>query len=248
MFKIGDYVTRRKYNNDILFKIVDINNNQVKLIGVDIRLCADANIDDLIHSTIRKSNEDYFEVKKLNKDYFYIPGIILHLDSDEDYLKRCINYYKKNNIKCYGVKNNENNYINIIDNLIRKYNPSIIVITGHDAKNNKNKYKNSKYFIDTVKHIRNDLGRKDIVIIAGACQSDFINLIKYGSNFASSPAHINIHALDPAIIAANIALYEKGKLIDLNELLSKTKFGADGIGGINTGGVRTVGYPRKDKN
>ena len=42
--------------------------------------------------------------------------------------------------------------------LVRKYNPGIVVITGHDAHYNKKKdnkeYKNSDYYISTVKEIR----------------------------------------------------------------------------------------------
>lgn len=64
------------------------------------------------------------------------------------------------------------------------------------------------------------------------------------ANFASSPKRINIHALDPAIIATSIALTEKGEVIDLLSVLNKTKYGADGIGGIKCNGLMFVGYPR----
>ena len=42
MYKVGSYVTRNKYNNDIIFKIVEIKNNKAILHGVDLRLYADA--------------------------------------------------------------------------------------------------------------------------------------------------------------------------------------------------------------
>ena len=83
-----------------------------------------------------------------------------------------------------------------------------------------------------------------LVIIAGACQSDYEELIKAGANFASSPKRINIHALDPAIIASSLALTERNKEIDLLELLEKTKYGKDGIGGLKSNGLMFVGYPR----
>lgn len=246
MFHIGDYVTRKKYNNDIIFKIKEIINNKVILTGCEIRLYADADIDDLVLTSIRKEKDSY-EIKKLDNKYFYMPGIILHLDSDEDYLNKCKKYYEANHLRSYCILLKEKEYIDNIEELINKYNPTIIVLTGHDAyyKNNNN-YKNSKYFIKTVKYIRSNLNKKEIVIVAGACQSDFINLIKNGSNFASSPSHINIHALDPAIIASYVALYDKNKTIELNEILNKTTYGPDGIGGINTNGVMIVGYPRKE--
>ena len=37
-------------------------------------------------------------------------------------------------------------------------------------------------------------------------------------------------------------------MIDLNEILSKTTYGSDGIGGIRTTGVMKIGTPRKDNN
>ena len=47
MFKIGDYVTRRKYNHDIIFKIIDIKDKTIILKGADVRLLANALVDDL---------------------------------------------------------------------------------------------------------------------------------------------------------------------------------------------------------
>ena len=69
-------------------------------------------------------------------------------------------------------------------------------------------------------------------------------LIKAGANFASSPKKVNIHALDPAIIALTLSLLDKTKEVDLIELLDKTSNGKDGMGGVNTRGVMTTGYPR----
>ena len=83
-----------------------------------------------------------------------------------------------------------------------------------------------------------------LIIIAGACQSNYEALIKSGANFASSPKRINIHALDPAIVATSLALSDKNKSIDLIEILEKTKYGCEGMGGIITNGTMYVGYPR----
>ena len=83
-----------------------------------------------------------------------------------------------------------------------------------------------------------------MLIIAGACQSNYEELIKAGADFASSPKRVNIHALDPAIIATAISLTEKNKEIDLIELLKKTKYGKDGMGGLIVNGLMYVGYPR----
>ena len=248
MFRVGDYVTRKKYNNDILFRIDKIENNKIILSGVDLRLYAECNKEDLVLSTIRKEEEEYNLIKQLDEsNYFYLPGIILHIDSDKNYLEKCLNYYKKHKLKCYSYIYKENEYPNVIEKLIKKHNPDIVVITGHDAYYKKDdKYKNSIYFEECVKKAINI--NNDLIIISGACQSDFISLIKAGSSYASSPSHINIHALDPAIIATYIALSDRKQEINLEDILSKTKYGSDGIGGIKTNGVMKIGTPRKDKN
>ena len=246
MFKIGDYVTRKKYNNDVLFRIKDIKGNLIILCGVDIRLYADSFEDDLVLATISKKKEEYECIRSLNiSDCFYIPGIILHIDSDKEYLDKCLKYYKQQKVKCFGYVYKESEYSSVIGKLILKHNPNILVVTGHDAYyKKKNEYKNSKYFELCVKEAR--ILSPNIIIVAGACQSDFKTLIKCGSTYASSPSHINIHALDPAIIASFVALSDKNKIINLDEILSKTKYGPDGIGGIESYGVMLTGRPRKE--
>ena len=139
-----------------------------------------------------------------------------------------------------------------VNALIEEYKPDILVITGHDAFNKKsgnihdiNNYKNSSNFVKAVKAARKfERSHDKLVIISGACQSNYEELIKAGSNFASSPKRINIHALDPAIIATCVAITEKNKNIDLIDLLNKTKYGPDGMGGIICNGLMYVGFPR----
>ena len=142
--------------------------------------------------------------------------------------------------------------LDLLEKIIKEYNPDIVIITGHDAfyKNNKDnldkkKYKNSEYFIRAVNEARKyEKSHEKLVIIAGACQSDYESLIKAGANYASSPKRVNIHALDPAIIAVTIALTERNKEIDLKTVLEKTKYGKAGMGGIIGNGLMYVGYPR----
>lgn len=245
MIKIGDFVTRKKYNNDILFRVVKIENGKVFLSGVELRLYADSNLDDLrLHSISKKKEEmGEFIENSFSKDSYYIPGIILHIDSDKYYLEKCENYYKKSNVKYFGYVIKETDYNDKILKLIEKHSPDIVVITGHDAfYKDKNKYKNSNYFINAVKEIRKV--NNHVILIVGACQSDYINLIKSGSTFASSPNHINIHALDPAIVASSIALSDKNKIINIEEILKKTKYGSNGIGGTIIYGTMKTIYPR----
>ena len=53
MFQKGDLVTRKSYDNDIVFKIVDINNENYILKGVFVRLFADSPKEDLKFYNIR---------------------------------------------------------------------------------------------------------------------------------------------------------------------------------------------------
>ena len=134
-----------------------------------------------------------------------------------------------------------------IRDLLEEYKPNIVIITGHDAYyNEKNKeYKNSMNFVNAVKEARKYEKEHDkLIIIAGACQSNYEELIKAGANFASSPKRINIHALDPAIIATKISLTDVNNQIDVKSILKETKYGESGIGGIITKGTMYIGYPR----
>lgn len=45
--KIGDYVTRKKYGNDIIFKVYKIESDTVYLKGEQIRLLADSTLEDI---------------------------------------------------------------------------------------------------------------------------------------------------------------------------------------------------------
>ena len=258
-FDIGDYVSRKSYNNDIIFKIIDIKEDTAVLKGVDLRLYADSNLSDLKKEDVSNTNDDRSIVNDnikaldLNRDeYFYLPGKILHIDGDEEYLDRCMNFYKNLNVKAFGIKLNEKDISDNLDEYLLKYNPDILVITGHDAYyskrhdiNNLDNYQNTKNFLRAVKKARKyEKDQNKLIIIAGACQSNYEELIKAGSNFASSPKRINIHALDPAIIASTIAFSEKNRSLDLIPLIEKTKYGSDGMGGIITNGTMYVGYPR----
>lgn len=253
MLNIGDFVTRNSYNNDIVFKIIDIVGGIYYLKGISIRLCADSPLEDLKKVDSKEETLEQFDpvlsdYKNLNRnEYFYLPGKILHIDGDSEYLAKCLNFYKKNKLKAYGKYLNEKNFASNINSLLSQYTPDILVITGHDAfyKKRNNEYKNTSYFVDAVREARKyEKSHDKLLIIAGACQSNYEELIKAGSNFASSPKRINIHALDPAIVAACLAFSNKNDDIDLINILDRTKYGANGIGGIITKGTMYIGYPR----
>lgn len=259
MFKVGEYVTRNSYKNDIIFEIISINEDVYYLKGVSIRLYADSKKEDLEKCDISRDVEENKEFLSRIKDYrldrgdyFYLPGKILHLDGDKDYLNRCLKYYEDVNIMAMGVVVNEEKMPFEIYDLLEKYNPNILVITGHDAYykkkgeiNDINAYKNSLNFVNAVKSARRfESSHQKLIIIAGACQSDYEELIKAGANFASSPKRINIHALDPAIIASRMSLSDSNLDIDLKDIIENTKYGKEGVGGIITKGTMYRGYPR----
>jgi len=259
LFNLGDYVSRNSYNNDTIFEIIGIDGDNVYLKGVNIRLYADSNVKDLKIEDKKKVMDDDNLLDRFAKsitldrsEYFYLPGKVLHIDGDEDYLNRCLKLYEKLNIMAYGVCIDEENVSNEIKGYLEKLSPDILVITGHDAyykrkgdKKDINNYKNSINFLNAVKVARNyEKSQEKLVIIAGACQSDYEELIKAGATFASSPKRVNIHALDPAIVASNVALSDRGKAFDLIDIIEKTKYGSNGMGGVITNGCMYVGYPR----
>lgn len=87
MIRIGDYVTRKSYHNDIVFKVIDIKGDNFILCGACIRLLADSPLNDLIFYD-KEVDDDYFgeeiiEYKTLDRaEYFYLPGKVLHIDAD----------------------------------------------------------------------------------------------------------------------------------------------------------------------
>lgn len=255
MIGIGDYVTRKSYNNDIIFKVVDVQGDNFILSGACVRLLADSPGKDLVPYTNEIEDDDFAldfnEYKMLDRnEYFYLPGKVLHIDGDKDFLDKCMHFYKKNRIKAYGVYSLESELPNNIYGYLEKYDPDILVITGHDSmykrQRSSGSYKNTDNFVKAVHEARRfEKSHEKLLIIAGACQSNYEELIKAGANFASSPKRINIHALDPAIVASSLSFSDKNNNIDLIHILEKTKYGVDGMGGIITKGTMYVGYPRE---
>ena len=64
MFKINDYVSRISYNHDIIFQIIEINENEAKLEGFEKRLIATAPLSDLSlvgHEIVLLQEKNSFE-------------------------------------------------------------------------------------------------------------------------------------------------------------------------------------------
>ena len=167
-------------------------------------------------------------------------GKILHLDGDKKYAEKSDKYYKKMGLNAVVKNIPENKQPEIIKSLLSKYQPDIVIITGHDKMIKKNKnyydiynYKNSKYFMSTVLMAREwekETGH-EITIFAGACQSFYEAIMSSGADFASSPARILIDFLDPIIVAKKVATTEEYKYITIGEIAKELRDGTKGIGG-----------------
>ncbi len=260
MFEVGNYVVRKSYKKDIVFVISELAGNNANLIGYSTRLVADAPLDDLIKvgekeidiekKKMKKMVENVRKSNRKRKAQFskYLPGRILHIDGDAGYLRTCQNVYSKMKIpaQCFFV--NEEDIPREILKFVKKLRPNIIVITGHDSFNKGDKrdihnYKNSKYFVEAVKKIREYSPSYEYpIIIAGACQSHFEALIGAGANFASSPKRVNVNSLDPTIIAIKCSITRYSERVDLVDAISETDKKSDGYGAVETNGCLRLIY------
>ena len=93
-----------------MFKVINILDDIVYLKGAHVRLCADSHLSDLVKA---ENDQDDFtlneELKESRDEYFYLPGKILHIDGDRDYLDRCMFFYNSLGIKANGISISENN-------------------------------------------------------------------------------------------------------------------------------------------
>jgi spore coat assembly protein len=240
-----------------------VNDTEVK------DLLIDKDIETRIYKSIKKSKEIN---KKLNRamqksgnaskqsatqsqgqsiNSYGMPGKVLHLDGDPEYLKICLDVYTKLGIPAIGKAIPENLQYKEVRSLLEQYNPSILVITGHDplinskgSKKDLKNYKNTSSFIKAIKEARKyDPSLDSLVIFAGACQSNYEELIKAGANFASSPSRVMIHALDPLLVVEKIACSRIDKVVPLEEVLGHTVTGMKGVGGIETRGKFRLTMP-----
>jgi spore coat assembly protein len=161
---IGDIVGRRSYQCDLLFRVVEISDDETnaELAGEDMRLIADAPVQDLVIMDSQKQNEMREKLKekentsfrlirqdfhllrhkseysassgyKQDNSYFQLPGRVLHVDGDPYYLSKCLELYKKLNVPAFGIHIKEQEMPDRVIDLIDEIRPHILVITGHDA-------------------------------------------------------------------------------------------------------------------
>lgn len=259
--KKGDFVARKSYGKDILFivdRLIKLKNGNMYAIlkGVTVRIEADAPIDDIekveakrIISAEKKAEQ--LLLSRINNEKQYRnckikTGKILHLDGDRRYSEKSARYYKKMGLDAVVKNIPENRQPDMVRQLLEKYKPDILIITGHDAmlKNGMNysniyNYRNSKNFINTVIEARKwARSSNKLVIFAGACQSFFEALIEAGADFASSPGRILIDFVDPLIVAEKIAITDRTKFVSGYDIAREIKEGEKGIYGIGAMGKK----------
>jgi spore coat assembly protein len=259
----------------------DTQQTHCVLKGLHLRLMADSPIDDLepieaehlrneivrmenMHNNtlrqvlVRRSRErEQIELRRSEATkkftFFDLPGRVLHLDGDEEYLKMCLKTYNQLNLQAVGRWVEESKQADVISNLLEEIRPDILVFTGHDALigngkkdiNDINNYRNSKHFVAAVKKARLvEPSRDELVIFAGACQSHFEAILSAGANFASSPNRIFIHAYDPVFIAEKVAFTPINRIVDVSDAITASVTGVDGVGGLETRGKFRLGMPK----
>ena len=271
--KKGDIVGRKSYGKDIAFFISDIyidkNVAMAMLKGITIRIVADSPIFDLevlsdkaIKNAISKFDFEISNVKEIKntqkvqilKRNSVKYGRILHLDGDRRYSEKSQRFYKNMGLNVIVKNITENKQPQVINSLLNKYYPDVLIVTGHDGMIKKGhnfndiyNYRNSRYFVETVIRARMwERGKNNnLAIFAGACQSYYEALIEAGANFASSPARIMIEYRDPLIIASKIAYTDSNKYVSINDLKPYLKSNYNGMGGTRAKGKKN-GW-QKDK-
>lgn len=275
MFHIGDIVARFSHQQDIFFVIDQIHGDlegggTAILKGLNLRLLADAPLTDLkakrpveVANYEREDNRMiYQKLHKLTKerkadldyksDFFEIPGRVLQLDGDQDYLTQCIKMYKQMGIDAKGICKSEMEQPKVIRKILQENPTDILVLTGHDAFirgkkdfHSMDSYRSSRYFVESVLEARRFQHNRDaLVIFAGACQSNYEAILSAGANFASSPKRMLIHAFDPVFVVERIAFTPMEQIVSVKDILMHTITGTDGVGGIETRGQMRRGYPR----
>ena len=144
--------------------------------------------------------KNVFNINKQNRSSsIATTGKILHLDGDKRYTEKSMKYYKSLGLNAVVKNVAENRQAQVVKALLERYQPDVLILTGHDGMIKKGtgfndiyNYRNSRHFINTVNEARkwNPKG-KDLAIFAGACQSYYEAIMAAGANFASSPRKNN---------------------------------------------------------
>ncbi|MEG0775657.1 sporulation peptidase YabG [Clostridium sp.] len=240
-----DRIFNRKVNSSIKKILLSRSGNKFR--GEPAKV-----LEDTYYIPGRKSKANITRPEQNKELFFGRPGKVLHIDGDSSYLEVCLKTYKQLSIEAVGKVIAEKDQPSAILELVKEVNPDIVVITGHDGMSkditdymNLDNYRNSKYFVECVSILRDYKSDYDeLVIFAGACQSNYEALLDAGANFASSPNRVLIHCLDPVMICERIAYTNINEIVDLQDAIQNTITGIKGVGGLQTRGKYREGYPK----
>ena len=145
--KKGDIVARRSYKKDVIFVVDMVIDDEIAILtGITTRLKADSPIEDLelvdkkeltyIYKSIDEKIDKTINNKEIIKNSFLkrsnriiYTGKILHLDGDRKYSEKSSMYYKKMGLKAIVRNIPENRQANVVNMLIDRYKPDILVVT-----------------------------------------------------------------------------------------------------------------------
>ena len=206
----------------------------------------------ILRSDFRDKVEKSPKIKNKNELMFGRPGKILHVDGDSEYMETCLKVYKQLSLDAVGRAIAEADQPRVIVDLVREIKPDIVVLTGHDSVLKQprdyldlDNYRNSRYYLESVKNLRNyNSSYDELVIFAGACQSCYERILDVGANFASSPNRVLIHCLDPVFVCEKIAYTRIDKVVSITDVIENTITGIKGVGGLQTRGKYREGYPK----
>ena len=247
-----EVVINKKDNKKILYKVVNEDNNKCLLSGLNHRVMVEVE-----RKYIEKATEHIINSENIQNESYYamhnersqikkcLLGTVLHIDMDEDYLKKCVDLYRSVGVYVYPVLCKAKEMSEVIADKKINFNPDVIVLTGHDYFYGKDKsdvenYMNSKHFVKAVLCARRKYPNS--VIIAGACQSLFEALMASGANFASSPKRKNIHVYDPAILAITACITSHKQIINFNKAGKHIEDFNLVFGGVETYGKMKILY------
>jgi spore coat assemly protein len=158
LLKPGDIVSRKSYSGDIFFKVTGMDKvgKNINLKGLNVRLIADAPPNDLNLVSSREVYEYSKDFSKITHDrvkkmirsrwrgkgsaisnekgvgqseFFEVPGRVLHLDGDEEYLDECLKTYRQLNINAKGLCYSEKEQPKVLSKVLRENPTDILVLT-----------------------------------------------------------------------------------------------------------------------
>ena len=62
-----------------------------------------------------------------------MPGKVLHLDGDANYLKKSMQVYSQLRVPAEGIHCHESQMSQVLHRMLPQFHPDIVVITGHDG-------------------------------------------------------------------------------------------------------------------